>query len=250
MLDKFIINILDINSVVEAPEIKIYNKEDTSKFGIKADSIIITGESKYFIDSIIEPFGITAIKILKQLLNKKDIKESGTFELKKELNQFSGKEELSILSITTPKISANIRLASESILAKIPIIKNVQYTVACVNIPVSEIVQLSKSIELLGNNDEQFYFEINDNSIYTVSGNNRSNLIKILCPFLCNAEGYESNAKFKCKDMITALKIASKFENSSININNSGVITIKCENDYIKVNINIRGEINETSSVQ
>lgn len=245
MLDKLIINIFDINSIMDSPEIKIYNKDDTTKFGIKNDSMIVTGESKYFINDITNPFGITAIKLMKQLLSNKDIRDSGKFELISEYNQFLQKSEISILSISSNKISASIRLASEDVLSKIPIIKNPSYTAVCNNISTEDMSQLIKSFELLQSNDESFSFEIDDNNIYVVSGNKKSNIIKILCPFLCNSNNYSSNSKFKCKDIITALKIANKFNSCSIKLNNMGLVSILAENDYIYVTINIRGESNE-----
>lgn len=244
MLNEFLINIMEVNSVIDGSEIKIYNKEEVSKFGIKTESVIVSGESKTYIPEIVKTFGITSIKLLKQLLSNKDIKENGTFELIKEVNSFTNQEELSTLKISSNEMVAQIRLASEDVLQKIPIAKNIEYNINCKDIDSKTLTKLSKSVELLENNDEHFTIEVADQNLYFKSGKAGQNLLQITCPFLCNHLNYQNLNKYRCKDVLTALKVATKFDKADININNKGLFTLNCENDFIKIELYVRGSAN------
>lgn len=249
MLDKFITNIMDINSVLDGSEIKVYDKDNTSKFGIKTEAIILSGESKTYIPEISQTFGITAIKLLKQLLSNKEIKENGQFELIKELNQFTNQETISLLKISSSRMIAQIRLAGEDVLQKIPVAKDIKYNINCKDIEAKEISKLLKDIELLENNDEYLTIDIDDHNVIFNSGKTGQNIISIKSSFLCDNINYQNNSKYRCKDINIALKIANKFDKSTININNQGLFTIFCENDYIKIQIHVRGAMNVQQSI-
>ena len=249
MLNQFIINIMDIISALDGNEIKIYNKENVSKFGIKTDAIIVSGESKTFLPEISKTFGITSIKLLKQIIGNKEVQANGTFELIKEHNQFTNEDEIAVLKVSTSRLNAQIRLAGEDVLQKIPIAKDIKYSINCKDIDTKILSAFAKDIELLENNDEYLDIDVNDQELIFNSGKKGHNMISMKCPFLCDCLDYVNQNKYRCKDIITAIKIASKFSKANININNQGLFTITCENDFIKINLHVRGSSNVQQSV-
>lgn len=248
MLDKFITNIMEVNTLVGGNEIRISSKNDKTNYGIMVNTLVVNGSSKTTIPEIDQTFGITAIKLVNQIISNKSIKESGTFEIVKEFNQFTNKEQITSLKISGGAISANIRLAGEDVLQKVPVANSsITWSVIAKDIDGKTIASLMKNIEILANNDEYFSVDINDKDMIFSSGKKGQNLLAVKGEFETDSNGYTGSSKYLCKDFLAGLKVASKYDKITLRICNMGLINILTENDFITVDMYLRGASNNAA---